>query len=222
MGSEETPEAFCESMVKVFSEVRRVLRDDGTLWLNMGDCYYNYRPGAGQSQRKQTISKTNQDNPTQCSRRGLKQEGLKEKDLVGMPWRLAFALQADGWYIRSDIIWSKPNPMPESVLDRPVNAHEHLFLMSKSQKYYYDNDAIREPYSESSYARYNSDFNESEPHGQMHHLLLAAAGLSRTRKGDPSGMYGRSQPNHIQVHTSPHSLRSWLSHVSWPGVGKIT
>ena len=108
LGQEETPEKFVESLVNVFREVRRVLRDDGTVWLNLGDSY------------------------------------LSNKQLGGIPWRVAFALQSDGWYLRQDIIWSKPNPMPESVTDRCTKAHEYIFLLSKSQKYYYDSEAIKE------------------------------------------------------------------------------
>ena len=145
IGLEETPEGYIANLVEVFSEVRRVLKDDGTLWLNLGDSYYNYRPGKGQSLPKQTVSKTNQDLPQDCLRRGNKQVGLKEKDLIGIPWRVALALQADGWYLRQDIIWAKPNPMPESVKDRCTKSHEYLFLLSKSPKYYYDNEAIKEP-----------------------------------------------------------------------------
>jgi DNA modification methylase len=118
MGMESTPEEFVASMVAVFGEVRRVLRDDGTLWLNIGDSY------AG------SLSRTPR---------------LKAKDLVGVPWTLALALRADGWYLRRDIIWSKPNPMPESVTDRPTSAHEYIFLLSKSPRYFYDAEAIREP-----------------------------------------------------------------------------
>lgn len=144
IGLEQTPEEFVEAIVEVFRGVRRVLRDDGTVWLNLGDSYYNYRPGKGQALAKQTVSKTSQDLPQECARRGNKLEGLKEKDLIGIPWRVAFALQADGWYLRQDIIWSKPNPMPESVQDRCTKAHEYIFLLSKSPRYYFDNDAIKE------------------------------------------------------------------------------
>ena len=145
LGLEQTPEEYVENMVKVFSEVKRVLRDDGTLWLNLGDSYYNYRPGKGQYVPKQTVSKTRQDLPMEVGRRANKLEGLKEKDLVGIPWRVAFALQADGWYLRQDIIWNKPNPMPESVRDRCTKSHEYIFLLSKNKKYYYDHEAIKEP-----------------------------------------------------------------------------
>lgn len=145
IGLEQTPEEFVEALVGVFREVKRVLRDDGTVWLNLGDSYYNYRPGKGQALAKQTVSKTSQDLPQECARRGNKLEGLKEKDLIGIPWRVAFALQSDGWYLRQDIIWSKPNPMPESVKDRCTKSHEYIFLLSKSPRYYFDNDAIKEP-----------------------------------------------------------------------------
>ena len=145
IGQEQTPEEYIEELVKVFREVKNVLADDGTLWLNIGDSYYNYRPGKGQSYPKQTVSKTKQDLPDKCNKRGNKLEGLKEKDLIGIPWLLAFALRKDGWYLRQDIIWHKPNPMPESVKDRCTKAHEYIFLFSKNKKYYYDNEAIKEP-----------------------------------------------------------------------------
>ena len=145
VGLEETPEEYIENLVEVFSKVRDCLTDDGTLWLNIGDSYYNYRPGKGQALSKQTVANTNQDLPTRNPRRGNALEGLKEKDLIGIPWMLAFALRADGWYLRQDIIWHKPNPMPESVKDRCTKAHEYIFLLSKNNKYYYDNEAIKEP-----------------------------------------------------------------------------
>ena len=145
IGQENTPEEFIDQLVNVFKEVRNVLTDDGTLWVNLGDSYYNYRPGKGQSYPKQSVSKTNQDLPTQCNKRGNKLEGLKEKDLIGIPWMFAFAMRSDGWYLRQDIIWHKPNPMPESVKDRCTKSHEYIFLLSKNKKYYYDNEAIKEP-----------------------------------------------------------------------------
>jgi len=145
IGQEQSPEQYVEEMVKVFALVRDCLTDDGTLWLNIGDSYYNYRPGKGQALNKQSVSNTKQDLPDECPRRGNKLEGLKEKDLIGIPWMLAFALRADGWYLRQDIIWHKPNPMPESVKDRCTKSHEYIFLMSKSKQYYYNNDAIKEP-----------------------------------------------------------------------------
>ena len=145
LGLEKTPEEYVSNMVEVFRLVRELLADDGTLWLNLGDSYYNYRPGKGQALVKQSVSNNKQDLPDTCARRGNKFDGLKEKDLIGIPWMVAFALRADGWYLRSDIIWHKPNPMPESVTDRPTKAHEYIFLMSKSQKYYYDAEAIKEP-----------------------------------------------------------------------------
>jgi len=143
IGLEQTPEDYVKEMVKVFSLVRDCLTDDGTLWLNIGDSYYNYRSDGNYP--KQTVSKTRQDLPQSTPVRGNKLEGLKQKDLIGIPWMLAFALRADGWYLRQDIIWHKPNPMPESVKDRCTKAHEYIFLLSKSKNYYYDNEAIKEP-----------------------------------------------------------------------------
>ena len=145
IGQENTPEEYINNLVEVFREVKNILSDDGVLWVNIGDSYYNYRPGKGQGLVKQSVSKTNQDLPTKCNRRANKLEGLKEKDLIGIPWMLAFALRSDGWYLRQDIIWHKPNPMPESVKDRCTKSHEYIFLLSKNKKYYYDNEAIKEP-----------------------------------------------------------------------------
>jgi DNA modification methylase len=138
-GVERTLEEYVEKMVRVFREVRRVLRSDGTLWLSLGDSYNAGRNG-GHPGGTNGISRTD-IGPRQS---GVNEPGLKPKDLCGIPWRVAFALQADGWYLRSDIIWAKPNPMPESVTDRPTKAHEYLFLLAKSERYYYDAEAIRE------------------------------------------------------------------------------
>ena len=143
IGMEQTPEDYVDEMVKVFRLVRDNLTDDGTLWLNIGDSYYNYRSDGNYP--KQSVSKTRQDLPTKTPVRGNKLEGYKSKDLIGIPWLLAFALRKDGWYLRQDIIWHKPNPMPESVKDRCTKAHEYIFLLSKSKNYYYDNEAIKEP-----------------------------------------------------------------------------
>lgn len=155
IGLEETPDQYVAKLVEVFREVRRVLRDDGTLWLNLGDSYAgswgNYG-GCNRGKGNQRKIK-NGSNAHQKSYDGLdkwrpptsnKMNGLKPKDLIGIPWRVAFALQADGWYLRQDIIWHKPNPMPESVTDRCTKSHEYIFLLSKSQKYHYDNEAIKE------------------------------------------------------------------------------
>ena len=144
IGLEDTPEEYIQNLVNIFRSVRNCLSDDGTLWVNIGDSYYNYRPGKGEALPKQSVSKTNQDLPQGSNpRRGNKLDGLKEKDLMGIPWMLAFALRADGWYLRQDIIWSKPNPMPESVRDRCTKSHEYMFLLSKNQNYYFDVDAIK-------------------------------------------------------------------------------
>ena len=156
IGLEATPDAFVAELVSVFREVRRVLRDDGTLWLNLGDSYAGSWGNAGGhnrgkgSQREITSGSIVTDqadrngNFVPPGKYGFKDQGIKQKDLMGIPWRVAFALQADGWYLRQDIIWAKPNPMPESVTDRCTKAHEYVFLLSKSPRYYYDQDAINE------------------------------------------------------------------------------
>lgn len=160
LGREETVEEYIGKMVEIFREVRRVLADDGTLWLNMGDCYASsgghtdtecadrrgeyqigQRPDHADRSRRPSFRRDRrrrEDDPHKAI------SGLKPKNLVGQPWRMAFGLQADGWYLRSDIIWHKPNPLPESVRDRPTKGHEYIFLMSKSPKYFYDADAVRE------------------------------------------------------------------------------
>ena len=143
IGMEQSPEEYIQQLVEVFRLVRDNLTDDGTLWVNIGDSYYNYRSDGNYP--KQTVSKTRQDLPTKTPVRGNKLKGLKSKDLIGIPWMLAFALRADGWYLRQDIIWHKPNPMPESVKDRCTKAHEYIFLLSKNKNYYYNNEAIKEP-----------------------------------------------------------------------------
>lgn len=149
IGLEPTPAAYVASLVSVFAELLRVLRDDGTVWLNLGDSYAgggNYR-GLNSENTLTAKQRSNRGATGVCQLLGAagKDTGpAKPKDLVGIPWRVAFALQAAGWYLRSDIIWSKPNPMPESVKDRPTKAHEYLFLLSKNERYHYDADAIRE------------------------------------------------------------------------------
>ena len=151
IGLEETVHEYVEKMAVVFREVRRVLQNDGTLWLNLGDSYC----GNGKSGRQnlEELGKSlgtggGKKHSAMACGRASTPKGLKPKDLIGVPWRVAFALQDDGWYLRSEIIWHKQNPMPESVTDRPTKAHEQIFLLSKSPKYYYDCDAIREPYGE--------------------------------------------------------------------------
>ena len=143
IGLEDSPEEYIQRLVEVFREVRNNLTEDGTLWVNIGDSYYNYRPG--KAYPKQTVASNRQDLPEYSPKRSNKLDGYKEKDLIGIPWMFAFAMRADGWYLRQDIIWSKPNPMPESVRDRCTKSHEYIFLFSKSQNYYFDVDAIKEP-----------------------------------------------------------------------------
>lgn len=161
LGLEPTPEEYVATMVAVFREVWRVLRDDGTCWLNLGDSYVSNASGA----KPQTGFPVNR----RLAREAIWLSnanggpGLKAKDMVGIPWRVAFALQADGWYLRSDVIWSKPNPMPESVTDRPTKAHEYLFLLAKRERYYYDAEAIKEP---AEYREPNSPQSIKSPYDQ--------------------------------------------------------
>jgi len=158
IGLEQTPEQYIAAMVEVFRCVRDVLADDGTVWLNIGDSYASYRDGKAtpDSTRGNStgtlVPKGSAKNRMSSTFAGT---GIKHKDLIGIPWMLAFALRADGWYLRQDIIWHKPNPMPESVRDRCTKAHEYVFLLSKSEKYHYDAEAVMEPVAESTVARLN-------------------------------------------------------------------
>jgi DNA modification methylase len=188
IGLEPTPEAYVQTLVAVFREVRRVLTDDGVCWLNLGDSYANSAAGRTQAgfnaryfgrpdwndgkQAAAAETKPNREVP----------DGLKAKDLLGIPWRVAFALQADGWYLRSDVIWAKPNPMPESVTDRPTKAHEYLFLLSKCERYYYDADAIREPLVELTRRQ-----SEQRRLMRMNRGVVVAGVLGQTSKGVDDG-----------------------------------
>jgi len=166
MGLEQTPDEYVAGMVALFAEVRRVLRDDGTLWLNLGDSYWSSTATQGRNENKSVgaISPGGVGDKLLCGSTTYKRSapGLKPKDLIGIPWRVAFALQADGWYLRQDIIWSKPNPMPESVRDRCTKAHEYIFLFSKSPRYHFDAEAIKEPVAPSSIARLSQPNLESQ------------------------------------------------------------
>ncbi len=174
IGLEETPEAFIQKMVEVFREVKRVLRDDGTLWLNLGDSY----AGSGKGRN---ADGSHQEGGKQGTNKGTVLGSLvktyaqdcKPKDLIGIPWMVAFALRADGWYLRQDIIWHKPNPMPESVQDRCTKAHEYIFLLSKSSKYYYDIESIKEPVKQDwgtrnrSNGKYHNEGSGLQPHSGL-------------------------------------------------------
>lgn len=179
IGSESTVAEYVQSLVELFRELRRVLVDDGTLWLNLGDSYAGSASGASGSPRTayregsaRADGAIRADGHSRRNRNGIGMiEGIAPKNLIGIPWRVAFALQDDGWVLRSDIIWAKPNPMPESVSDRPTKAHEYLFLLSKGPRYFYDGAAIAEPVAESSRARL------AQPH------LSEQAGSARANGG---------------------------------------
>ena len=167
IGLEPTPDEFVGELVKVFREVRRVLRDDGTVWLNLGD---SYAGGGGHSPNAPSSATSKSGLYGEALKSGgIKPQGsIKPKDLIGIPWRVAFALQADGWYLRQDIIWAKPNPMPESVTDRCTKAHEYIFLLSKSPRYWFDAKAIAEPLAGDPHAPGNTKLDASRnDHDQM-------------------------------------------------------
>lgn len=145
IGLESTPQEFIEQLCLVFDEVWRVLKDDGTMWVNLGDSYAAFRDSKSTPDSLRIGDATKVASASNRNPASLRQAGLKHKDLVGIPWRFAFAMQERGWYLRQDIIWSKPNPMPESVTDRCTKSHEYIFLLTKNPRYYYDNEAIKEP-----------------------------------------------------------------------------
>ena len=180
LGLEETPEEYVANMVKVFSEVKRVLTKDGTLWLNLGDSY------AGSGKGPAGNLKDNGERHLEYVTKPFTDDLLKPKDLVGIPWRVAFALQADGWYLRQDIIWHKPNPMPESVTDRCTKAHEYIFLLSKSSKYYYDHEAVKEKAKTEPQSRnknregYNADYPKGDRFSEGDRVF-GADGLANKR-----------------------------------------
>ena len=173
LGLEPTPEQYVAKMVEIFAEVRRVLRPDGTLWLNLGDSYASngvyLHKWMEQHPDKEHLHTNNAERYKDKKAFRGGEYAVKAKDLIGIPWRVAFALQQDGWYLRSDIIWSKPNPMPESVTDRPTKAHEYVFLMSKSARYYYDHEAVKEELlsSESVYLRAGKSVRENHQYGEV-------------------------------------------------------
>lgn len=163
IGLEETPELYVQKLVNVFREVKRVLRDDGTLWLNLGDSYWGrgWR-GTDLNENSGDIQKGHIGTHCGATMPNLKgkSNGYKPKDLIGIPWMIAFALRADGWYLRQDIIWHKPNPMPESVTDRCTKSHEYIFLLSKSRQYYYDCEAIKQPVLDGTILRMNQQIEQ--------------------------------------------------------------
>jgi DNA modification methylase len=202
IGKESTPEQYVQKLVEVFREVRRLLRDDGTLWLNLGDSY-NGSGGAGGDYGIGGLKEGQPKYP------GRNVDGLKPKDLIGIPWMVAFALRADGWYLRSDIIWHKPNPMPESVTDRPTKAHEYIFLLSKSKSYYYDADAIRENISESTTERWGDrayqKVNQPEAYQWQNNPDEKRRGARTGEQSFGANPLGRNKRSVWTVTTKPYS-----------------
>ncbi len=197
IGLEETPEKYVDELVCVFREVHRVLRDDGTLWLNLGDTYSQGGRG-GIGARSTLLGGRHNQNESRSAREKLgraRPQGYKPKDLLGLPWMVAFALRADGWYLRADIVWHKPNPMPEAVTDRPTKAHEYIFLLAKSERYYYDGDAVREPVTGGAKPRgsgVNAKAELDEPGSRQNTSWsgsVSAVGRRRRRSGNKERKY---------------------------------
>jgi DNA modification methylase len=209
IGLEPSPDEFVAALVDVFREVRRVLRDDGTVWLNLGDSYSGSGPSGASYESETTkrrreqgaqdgafrVSPTLRDRGlTYAEKKPVPAAGTKPKDLIGIPWMVAFALRADGWYLRSDIIWSKPNPMPESVTDRPTKSHEYVFLLSKGPRYFYDADAIREAHDGPLHAPGNQAADEWEGIRGAHKSKGMSGHLAEPERtwGNPAGRNKRS------------------------------
>jgi DNA modification methylase len=197
-GMESTIQDYVSHTVEVLNAIKMVLKPDGIVFFNLGDSYYNYRPGKGQALVKQTVARTNQDMPEQCPRRVLLQDGLKEKDMCLIPQRVAIAAQEAGWWVRSDIIWSKSNPMPESVKDRPTDAYEHILMLTKSARYYYDAEAVKEPMAEASLARYKYAFGGAK----NEHLAVTDNQTAVVGTREPTN--GRNFRNVWNINTQPY------------------
>lgn len=205
IGLEETPEEFVESLVNVFRQVKRVLKKEGTVWLNLGDSYSG--SGKGQTREGSQDPKRGKTNGMKLKNSSKGFSGLKSKDLIGIPWRVAFALQADGWYLRQDIIWAKPNVMPESVKDRCTRSHEHIFMLSKSPNYYYDQDAIREPLAESSIERVKYGWKSEKANMSGILSRTAMKGIDVEQMGDRfANPKGRNKRDVWFVNTSASSV----------------
>ena len=197
LGMEDTPEEYVANLVQVFREVKRVLRDDGTVWLNLGD---SYASNQSSGDRVTGYSSFQASNKGKFGGRQVVPPTLKAKDLVGIPWRVAFALQQDGWYLRQDIIWHKPNPMPESVTDRCTKAHEYIFLLSKNAKYYYDHEAIREDCQGIDERQWADEYEAvgSVLQGESN------AEIKRTKRYNKDGSFKRNKRSVWTVTTKPY------------------
>lgn len=197
LGMEDTPEEFVKNLVQVFREVKRVLRDDGTVWLNLGD---SYASNQSSGDRVTGYSSFQASNKGKFGGRQVVPPTLKAKDLVGIPWRVAFALQQDGWFLRQDIIWHKPNPMPESVTDRCTKAHEYIFLLSKQAKYYYDHEAIREDCEGVDERQWAEEYEAvgSVLQGESN------AEIKRTKRYNKDGSFKRNKRSVWTVTTKPY------------------
>lgn len=216
IGLEETPEEYIQKLTEVFMEVYRVLKPEGTLWLNIGDSYNGYKGNAKSKYNDSEFVGGHGGHPTRNGNLGLEDKSIKPKDLIGIPWMLAFSLRNVGWYLRQDIIWHKPNPMPESVTDRCTKSHEYIFLLSKSQKYYYDYEAIQEPSISS------SDLQRRIAHGvslwktKKAVDTYAVSGIGRDRRElysvNENGEYVRNKRDVWSVNVKPDSIAHFATY----------
>lgn len=199
VGQETTPEAYTEALVEIFRGVRRVLRQDGTVWLNLGDCYASRWP----CPRRNQVGAGSLPDGRRAHRPPRLGVGLKDKDLVGLPWRVAFALQQDGWYLRTDIVWEKANCLPESVKDRPTRSHEFIFLLTKARRYFYDADAILEPLAPDSLRRYRAGLHSAYADADTYGGTQSHAMADSTRLGDFMNTAGRNRRSVWRIPTRP-------------------
>ncbi|AYH41714.1 hypothetical protein A5N82_09665 [Christensenella minuta] len=178
IGLEQSPDSYIQKLMEVFQEVWRVLRDNGTLWIIIADSYAGSGKGAGAKKKSKQSYKYSKDN--KAVKMPKLWNGIKQKDMIGIPWQLAFALRQKGWFLRSDIVWQKPNAMPESVKDRPARSYEHIFLLSKSPRYYFNHEAIKQPVKASTVARYRRAVGENKYSDGIPGQTMQ--GLFRTRR----------------------------------------
>lgn len=215
IGLEETPEAYVDKMVEVFRCVRDLLADDGTLWLNLGDSYAGSGKGPAGN-----LGKTHNERHLEHKHSKIVPDGCKPKDLIGIPWLVALALRADGWYLRQDIIWAKPNPMPESVMDRCTKSHEYIFLMSKNPHYYFDHESIKEPCAEASYKRWNQDIEKQvgsnrvpgKRNGNMKAVGIPTnINMGSNKYGDSDDPKHATKSGNVYLYTGTRNKRSvWM------------
>lgn len=206
IGLEDTPDAYIQKLVSLFHELRRVLKDQGTVWINIADSYAGSGRGVGDTKRSSAKQQSNAGSWAGDSHKAFKNDEIKPKDLIGIPWMLAFALRADGWYWRADIVWHKPNSMPESVTDRPTKAHEYILLFAKSSKYYFNAEAIAEPVADTTIARCGQNLDGQQ--GNDNPTALPRFGGKKYTE-NPAEFYRTKSGNIYKLRTKRNKRSVW-------------